>query len=139
LQPAEDGKVILANGEAPKTVELASIHQIMKPKPVITDLIWKGSVDAALDFQRAQNNTDDYNIAFKTSARNGYWRQNANGELGKPLSGVADYSLDTEIGLRYKVTDWASLNLKAEKNLISGASEGDLNTTRYTAGFGVTW
>jgi len=252
LQPAEDGKVILANGEAPKTVELASIHQIMKPKPVITDLIWKGNVDAALDFQRAQNNTDDYNIAFKTSARNGYWRQNAkgeynretqdnlvstnnwsaeysidrfltekwfwegrvtykrdlvedlarqrvvgtgpgyqfwdnelgafslgslinrtdyqysngltdnfysaavkwdynrfligkkvefftNGELGKPLSGVADYSLDTEIGLRYKVTDWASLNLKAEKNVISGASEGDLNTTRYTAGFGVTW
>lgn len=252
LQPAEDGKVTLANGEAPKTVELASIQQIMKPKPVITDLIWKGSIDAALDFQRAANNTDDYNIAFKTSARHGYWRQNAkgeydrqiqnnvvntnnwsaeysidrflteqwfwqgrltykrdlvedlsrqrvvgtgpgyqfwddelgafslgslinrtdyeysdsrstnfysaaikwdynryligkkvefftNGEVGKPLSGAADFSLDSEVGLRYKVTDWASLNVKAEKNIISGASEGDLNKTRYTAGFGVTW
>ncbi|MEB0038975.1 MULTISPECIES: DUF481 domain-containing protein [unclassified Pseudomonas] len=252
LQPAEEGKVILANGEAPKTVELSSIQQIMKPKPVITDLVWKGNIDAALDFQRAENDTDDYNIAFKTSARHGFWRHNAkgeynretqdnlvstnnwsaeysidrfltdkwfwegrltykrdfvedlarqrvvgtgpgyqfwddelgafslgslinrtdyeyasgqkdnfysaaikwdynrfligkkvefftNGELGKPLSGVADYSLDSEVGLRYKVTEWASLNLKAEKNVISGASEGDLNKTRYTAGFGVTW
>lgn len=252
LQPAEDGKVTLANGEAPKTVELASIQQIMKPKPVLTDLVWKGNVDAALDFQRAETDTDDYNIAFKTSARHGDWRHNGkgeynretqdsvlstdnwsaeysidrfltekwfwdgrftykrdkvedlsrqrtvgtgpgyqfwddelgafslgsllnrtdyeyanggkanfysagmkwdynrfligkrvefftNGEVGKPLSGVADYSLDSEIGLRYKVTEWASLNLKAEKNLISGSSDGDLDKTRYTAGFGVTW
>lgn len=252
LQPAEDGKVTLANGEAPKTVELASIQQIMKPQPVITDLVWKGSVDAALDFQRAEKNTDDYNIAFKTSARHGDWRHNAkgeynretqdglvstdnwsaeysidrfftekwfwdgrvtykrddienlsrqrtvgtgpgyqfwddelgafslgsllnrtdyeyadgkkanfysagmkwdynrfligkkvefftNGELSKSLTGVANYSLDSEIGLRYKVTEWASLNLKAEKNLISGSSDGDLDKTRYTAGFGVTW
>jgi hypothetical protein len=29
--------------------------------------------------------------------------------------GVADYALDAEMGLRYKVTEWASLNLKAEK------------------------
>lgn len=252
LQPAEDGKVILANGEAPRTVDLTSIQQIMKPKPIITDLVWKGNVDAALDFQRAENDTDDYNIAFKTTARHGDWRHNAkgeynretqdeavstnnwsaeysidrfltekwfwegrvtykrdfiedlarqrvvgtgpgyqfwddelgafslgsllnrtdyeysnglkdnfysaavkwdynrlligkkfefftNGELGKPLSGVADYSLDAELGIRYKLTDWASLNMKAEKNVISGADEGALNTTRYTAGFGVTW
>jgi hypothetical protein len=35
LHAAEDGKVILANGEAPKTVELASVQQILKPKPVV--------------------------------------------------------------------------------------------------------
>ncbi|ARD10571.1 MULTISPECIES: DUF481 domain-containing protein [Pseudomonas] len=252
LQAADDGKVVLANGDAPKTVELASIHQIIKPKPVITDLVWKGNIDAALDFQQAENDTNDYNIAFKTSARHGQWRHNAkgdynrettddvvgtdnwsaeysldrfltekffwdarvtykrdkiedlsrqrvvgtgpgyqlwddelgafkvgallnrtdfefsngqkenfysvagtwdynryligkkfeffsNGELGKPLSGVADYSMDVEAGLRYKVTDWASLNLKAEKNIISGSDNGDVDKTRYTAGFGVSW
>jgi len=253
LQSADDGKVTMVNGEAPKTVELASIQQMMKPKPVITDLVWKGNIDAALDFQRADKDTDDYNIAFKTTARHGQWRHNAkgeynretqddvlatdnwaaeysidrfltekwfwdaritykrddiedlsrqrtvgtgpgyqfwddelgafslgtlinrtdyqysngekdnfysaalkwdynrfligkkvefftDGEVGKPLSGVADYSLDGEIGLRYKVTEWASLNLKAEKNIISGVNnDGDLNKTRYTAGFGVTW
>ena len=49
LKAAEDGKVILANGEAPKTVELASIQQIVKPKPLIEDFVWKGNVDVALD------------------------------------------------------------------------------------------
>ncbi|WP_163014455.1 DUF481 domain-containing protein, partial [Pseudomonas viridiflava] len=44
-----------------------------------------------------------------------------------------------EVGLRYKVTDWASLDLKAEKDIISGSNDGDVDKTRYTAGFGVTW
>ncbi|MFJ4142214.1 DUF481 domain-containing protein [Pseudomonas sp. NPDC089734] len=252
LKAADDGKVVLVNGEAPKTVELASIQQIVKPKPVITDMVWKGNIDAALDFQKAENDTDDYNVAFKTSARHGQWRHNAKGdynrettddavgtdnwsaeysldrfltdklfwdaritykrdkiedlsrqrtigtgpgyqlwddelgafkvggllnrtdfefsngqkenfysvagtwdynrylvgkkfeffstgEVARPLSGVADYSLDVEAGLRYKVTDWASLNLKAEKNIISGSDNGDVDKTRYTAGFGVSW
>ena len=254
LKAAEDGKVILANGEAPKTVELASIQQIVKPKPLIEDFVWKGNVDVALDYKRADKDTDDYDIDLKTTARHGAWRHNAeasynreaqnntvttnnwnaeyaldhfidehwywqgrlsytrdriedisrqrtvgtgpgyqfwddelgafslgsllnrtdyeysdggksnfyslamkwdynrylvgktvsiftNGELGKPLGGDSDYSLDAEIGLRYKVTEWASLNLKAEKDLIGSSSGKDnaLNKTRYTAGFGVMW
>jgi hypothetical protein len=252
LHPAEDGKVILANGESPKTVELASIQQIIKPKPVIEDLVWKGNVDVALDYKRAEKDTDDYDIDFKTTARHGKWRHIAegeynrefqndvvttdnwsaeyaldrfitdqwfwqgrltykhdrvedlrrqrtvgtgpgyqfwddelgafslgsllnrtdyeyqdggkdnfyslamkwdynryligktvefftNGEVGKPLAVPADYALDAEMGLRYKVTEWASLNLKAERDIISGGSDSDLSKTRYTAGFGVTW
>jgi hypothetical protein len=252
LTAAEDGKVTLANGEAPKTVELASIQQILKPKPVVEDLVWKGNVDLALDYQRAEKDTDDYDVGFKTTARHGRWRHTAegeynrevqddetttdnwraeyaldrfltdkwfwqgrlnykrdhieelarqrvvgtgpgyqfwddelgafslgsllnrtdyeyrdgskdnfysiamkwdynryligkkvefftNGEVGKPLSGVADYALDAEMGLRYKVTEWASLNLKAERDIISGTNDADLNKTRYTAGFGVAW
>jgi hypothetical protein len=252
LKAAEDGKVTLQNGEAPKTVDLASIQQIIKPKPVVEDLVVKGNVDLALDFKRAETDTDDYNIAFKTTARHGKWRHTAsgeynretqeevtttdnwsaeyaldrfitdqwfwqgrldykrdhiedlqrqrtvgtgpgyqfwddelgafslgglvnrtdyqfsdgskqnfyslamkwdynryligktvelfsNGEVGRPIGNAADYSLDAEVGLRYKVTEWASLNLKAEKDLISGTDGGDLDTTRYTAGFGVTW
>ncbi|MFJ3369245.1 DUF481 domain-containing protein [Pseudomonas sp. NPDC086251] len=252
LHAADDGKVTLANGEAPKTVELASIQQILKPKPVVEDLVWKGNIDAALDYQRAEKDTDDYDIDFKTTARHGRWRHIAegeynrefqddvvttdnwraeysldrfltekwfwqgrvvykrdkvedlsrqrtvgtgpgyqfwdnelgafslgslinrtdyefsdgskenfysvamkwdynryligkkvefftNGEVGKPLSGVADYALDAEAGLRYKVTEWASLNLKAERDIISGTDDADLDKTRYTAGFGVAW
>ncbi|MEO4015936.1 MULTISPECIES: DUF481 domain-containing protein [Pseudomonas] len=252
LHAAEDGKVTLANGDGPKTVELASIQQILKPKPVVEDLVWKGNVDAALDYQRAEKDTDDYDIDFKTSARHGRWRHTAegeynrefqddvvttdnwrgeysldrfltekwfwqgravykrdkveelsrqrtvgtgpgyqfwdnelgafslgslvnrtdyefadggkenfysvamkwdynryligkkvefftNGEVGKPLSDVAEYALDAEMGLRYKVTEWASLNLKAERDIISGTDDADLDKTRYTAGFGVAW
>lgn len=251
LQAAEPGKVTLANGAAPKTVELASIKQIMKPKPIVEDFLWKGNVDVAMDYKRAERDTDDYDIDLKTQARHGKWRHNAevdynrelkddvvstdnwgteyaldrfldekwfwqgrleykrdkiedlarqrtvgtgpgyqfwddelgafslagllnrsdyefadgekenfyavsmkwdynrylvgktvelfsNGEIGKPLEGAADYALDAEVGLRYKVTDWASLNMKASKDQVSG-SDGDKDETRYTLGFGVGW
>ncbi|AEF23504.1 MULTISPECIES: DUF481 domain-containing protein [Pseudomonas] len=251
LQAAEPGKVTLANGAAPKTVELASIKQIMKPKPLVEDFLWKGNVDVAMDYKRAERDTDDYDVDLKTQARHGKWRHNAqvdynrelkddvvstdnwsteyaldrfldekwfwqgrleykrdkiedlarqrtvgtgpgyqfwdnelgafslaglinrsdyefangekenfyaismkwdynrylvgktielfsNGEIGKPLEGAADYALDAEVGLRYKVTDWASLNMKASKDQVSG-SEGDKDETRYTLGFGVGW
>ena len=251
LLAAEQGKVTLANGEGPRTIELASIERIMKPKPLIEDLTWKGNIDAALDYKRAETDTDDYDIDLKTQARHGLWRHNAeagydreyqdgvvatdnwgaeyaldrfldehwfwqgrleykrdqvedlarqrtlgtgpgyqfwdnelgafsvagllnrtdylyangekdnfyavsakwdynrylvgksvelfsNGEVGKPLANVADYTLDAAVGLRYKVTDWASLNMKAEKDLVSGA-EGELDETHYSLGFGVGW
>ena len=251
LRPAESGKVILANGEAPRAIELASIQQIMKPKPLVEDFTWKGNIDAALDYKRAEHDTDDYDVDIKTKARHGLWRHNAeagydreyqdgvvatdnwnaeyaldrfldehwfwqgraeyqhdqiedlrrqrtvgtgpgyqfwdnelgafsvagllnrtdyqfangdkenfyavsmkwdynrylvgksfelfsSGEVGKPLANVADYTLEAELGLRYKVTDWASLHMKAEKDLVSG-SEGDLDETHYSLGFGVGW
>lgn len=251
LLAAESGKVTLANGDAPKTVELAQIEQIMKPKPLVEDFVWKGNIDLAMDYKRAERDTDDYDVDIDTKARHGQWRHNAqfeynrelkddvvstnnwsteyaldrflteklfwqgrleykrdrveelerqrtvgtgpgyqfwddelgafsvatlanrsdysfsngeqnrfyelsvkwdynrylvgktielfsSGEVGRPLSGAADFSLDAEVGLRYKVTDWASLNMKAEKDMVSGA-EGDLDETRYTLGFGVGW
>lgn len=251
LQAAEPGKVVLANGEAPRTIELASIEQILKPKPLVEDLTWKGNLDAALDYKRAETDTDDYEVDLKTQARHGRWRHNAEaeynreyqdgvvatdnwaaeyaldrfldehwfwqgrleykhdqieelerqrtvgtgpgyqfwdnelgafsvagllnrtdyqyasgekdnfyalsvkwdynryligksmelfstGEVGKPLANVADYTLDADVGLRYKVNSWASLHMKAEKDLVSG-SEGEMDETRYSLGFGVGW
>src|SRR5690606_17493657 len=83
-----------------------------------------------------------YSLAMKWDYNRYLWGKSveliSNGEIGRALSGVADYSLDAELGLRYKVTDWASLNMKAEKDLVSGA-EGDLDETRYTIGFGIGW
>ncbi|CAE6899482.1 MULTISPECIES: DUF481 domain-containing protein [Pseudomonas] len=251
LRRGPSGKVILVNGEAPRAIELASIQQIMKPKPVIEDFTWRGNIDAGLDYERSESDTDDYDIDLKTKARHGNWRHNAtagyhreltndlvttdnwdgeyaldrfidehwfwqgrleykrdkveelerqrnygtgpgyqfwddelgafsvagllsrtaydytngehdnfyalsakwdynryllgkaiefftNGEIGKPLGNVGDFSLDAEIGLRYKVTDWASLNLKAERELVNG-NEGEIDDSRYTLGFGVGW
>ncbi|MCU1717596.1 DUF481 domain-containing protein [Pseudomonas sp. 5P_3.1_Bac2] len=251
LQPAEEGKVTLINGEAPRTIELASVEQILKPKPLIEDLSWKGNIDAAMDYKRAEKDTDDYDIVLKTQARHGLWRHNgkaeynrelsnevvttndwsveyaldrfidenwfwqgrleykrdriedlrrqrsigsgpgyqfwdnelgafsvatlinrsdyqykggsedsfygislkwdynrylwgktvelfSDGEVGKPLSGVADYALDATLGLRYKLTDWASLNMKAQKDLVEGA-EGGVDETRYSFGLGIGW
>jgi len=102
LKAAEPGKVTLANGEAPKTVELASIEQIMKPKPLVEDFVWKGNVDVALDYKRAENDTDDYDVGFKTTARHGRWRHNAEGEYNRETKDdvtttdnwSAEYALD---------------------------------------------
>lgn len=251
LRPAEPGKVTLVNGDEPKTIELASIEQMLKPKPLVEDLVWKGNIDAALDYKRAERDTDDYDVSVKTKARHGLWRHNAeadynrefqddvvttdnwgveyaldrfitehwfwqgrleykrdliedvrrqrtvgtgpgyqfwdnelgafsvagllnrtdyeydtgerdnfyamsmkwdynryligksvelfsDGEVGKPLNNVAEYTFDAALGLRYKVTDWASLNMKAEKDLVSG-SQGELDETRYSLGFGIGW
>lgn len=64
----------------------------------------------------------------------------ASGELARPLSDVADYAFDSEVGVRYRVTEWASLNLKYEHEVIAGAPDGnDLDSARYTAGLGVNW
>jgi hypothetical protein len=251
LQAAGPGQVTLVNGDAPKTVALTSIKQILKPKPLVEDLVLSGNLDAALDYKRAERDTDNYDIDLEAEARHGRWRHNgeagynrefqdavvttdnwnaeyaldrffteqwfwqgrfeykrdkiedlrrqrtlgtgpgyqfwdnelggfsvtgllnrsdyqyangerdsfyalsakwdynrylvgksvelfSTGEVGKPLANVAEYALDAEVGLRYKVTDWASLNMKAEKELVSG-SEGDMDETHYSLGFGVGW
>ena len=64
----------------------------------------------------------------------------ASGELARPLTDVADYAYDSELGLRYKVTEWASLNLKYEHEVVTGTPDGnDLDSARYTAGLGLNW
>jgi hypothetical protein len=251
LQAAEPGRVTLVNGDVPKTIELTSITQILKPKPLVEDLVLSGNIDAALDYKRAERDTDNYDVDLQAEARHGLWRHNAvagynrefqndavttdnwnaeyaldrfltekwfwqgrfeykrdkiedlsrqrtvgtgpgyqfwdnelggfsvtglinrtdyqyatgerdnfyalsakwdynryllgksvelfsAGEVGKPLASVAEYAFDAQVGLRYKVTDWASLNMKAEKEVVSG-SEGDLDETHYSLGFGVGW
>src|SRR5690606_30001421 len=45
LKPAGQGQVELVNGDTPKVVELASISQMLPPKPLVQDLTWSGSLD----------------------------------------------------------------------------------------------
>ncbi len=102
LKAAEDGKVTLVNGEAPKTIELASIEQLIKPKPLVEDLVWKGNIDLGLDYKRADKDTDDYDVDFKTTARHGAWRHNAEGGYNREMQDDvtttnnwnAEYALD---------------------------------------------
>ncbi|TWI55024.1 putative salt-induced outer membrane protein YdiY [Pseudomonas duriflava] len=252
LKPGDDGYVVMQTQEGARTLALASITQIVSPKPFLRDLSWKGNVDVGLDYINASSaDTEDYNIDFKTQARHGLWRHNATGsynryesddsvsthnysleyaldrffneklfwqgrleytrdwveelssqrvigtgpgyqfwdnelgafsmtglinqnrfeftdggsaeflsanlkwdysrnlygqtvqffttgEIGRPFDGIADLTFDGEVGVRYKITNWASLNLKASQAYIGGAP-GDANKTEYTAGFGITW
>jgi hypothetical protein len=64
----------------------------------------------------------------------------ASGELARPLNAIADYAFDSEIGMRYRLAEWASLNVKYEHEVVSGAPDGNnLDSARYTAGIGMNW
>lgn len=251
LHAGEEGQVVISNGNGDKSIPLQDIVQIQKPKLFLEDFLWKGNIDLAVDYKRAENDKDDYDIKIDTSARHGRWRHNTlaeynrevkdgsvtthdwngeyaldyfftnkwfwqgrfeykrdyveelerqrtigagpgyqfwdnelgsfslaglinrgdyrytggerdrfyapslkwaynrylvgktiefftNGELSKPLSNAADYSLDSEVGLRYRVTEWASFNMKAQKDRVQG-NHGNLDDTRYSLGFGIGW
>ncbi|MBT0881719.1 hypothetical protein, partial [Campylobacter sp. 2018MI27] len=74
LKPADQGQVIVETAEqGEQTVPLASISQIVPPKPLLHDFTWKGNIDAALNYKRADKDTDDYDIVFKPQARHGMW------------------------------------------------------------------
>lgn len=61
-----------------------------------------------------------------------------NGEVGTPFVSDIDYVIDTEAGIRYKLSSWASLTLKAEWDKVA-SEHGDTNERRYLIGFGVGW
>lgn len=251
LRPAGEGKVELVNGEAPKVVELASISQMLPPKPLVQDLTWTGNIDFSADYKRAENQTNDYAIDVDTKARHGAWRHGvvvqydqetkddekktdrselnydldrfltekffwqgqlkytrdrieeleiqrtigtgpgyqfwddelgafsvaglfnrndytfvngedesfnsasfewdykryligknfelfSKGEVGAPFTDAIEYEFDTEAGVRYKLSSWAALSLKAEWDKVA-SENGDTNERRYMLGFGVGW
>lgn len=62
----------------------------------------------------------------------------ARGEVSRPIGDAADFALNSELGLRYNVTSWASLYVKFARNQVSGSRES-LNENRVTTGLGVKW
>lgn len=60
-----------------------------------------------------------------------------NGEIGVPLSSAVSEKLDAQAGLRFRLTSWASFNIRAEWDRVVG--DGSINQRRYTLGLGVAW
>ncbi|MGI3129898.1 DUF481 domain-containing protein [Halopseudomonas pachastrellae] len=62
-----------------------------------------------------------------------------NAEVQLPADPAVRYQLDTELGLRYRLTSWASLSLKGELDYLNTTDETGYRDTRYTLGVGVGW
>lgn len=253
IKPAKEGKLRLVNGNTPEEIALNDIKQIIKPKPVVEDLIWSGKINLSLDNKRSDKDTNDFDIDFQTKLLHDKWRHTISGEynrkstdgnvstnnyelnytldhfitkqwfwqtnsnfkldhiedlrkqytlgtgpgyqfwddslgsfslaslvnmsryeyrdksntnfgaygirwsydrfwLGKNIELFSDgdlfrplrlevghYTLDTNIGIRYKLTDWASLNFRINRNIVDAESDANINETRYIFGFGVNW
>lgn len=80
LKPAGEGQVELVNGEVPNVVALASIDQVLPPKPLLQDMLWTGRVDFSADYKSAENDVQDYDIDLATQARHGAWRHSFGAE-----------------------------------------------------------
>ncbi|MCE7524374.1 DUF481 domain-containing protein [Alloalcanivorax xenomutans] len=246
----QPGRIVVSNGEK-TTVELASVTRMLRPKPFLQDLEWTGDLEFDINYERAERDTDDFDLALNNQARHGPWRHNlqadynrkfrddvrieqdwsakyaldrfvtesrfwqtryeyqrdwfenvrrrrslgagpgyqfwdnelgafslawllsynqfsyaersdkafyalgmqwdynrylvgktfelfSRGSVGKALSGVEGYSVDAEFGVRYRLTDWASLSMKVETDLVKDFSE-DLDETDYSLGLGIGW
>ena len=78
----EEGRITLVNGETqPLEVELASLRQIMEPKPVVEDWIWDGRATLSLELDNTESKRRDLDIDVSTEARHGDWRHALSSEF----------------------------------------------------------
>lgn len=62
----------------------------------------------------------------------------SHGEVGHSLDEDGIFTLDAEVGVRYALTSWSTLNIGYGRNLVSGTRD-TLNERRFTTGLGVKW
>lgn len=80
LQAAGTGMVRVVNGQS-QTVPLAEIKQLVPPRPLIKDFVWEGNLDAKLELERNQDDTDEYRLKGDSRISHGAWRHVFKGEL----------------------------------------------------------
>lgn len=62
-----------------------------------------------------------------------------NAETQLPDDPSVRYLLDAELGLRYRLTSWASLSIKGEWDYLNTTDDTGYHDTTYTLGLGVGW
>ncbi|MGB4074323.1 DUF481 domain-containing protein [Pseudomonas sp.] len=80
LDAAGKGMVRVLNATT-QTVPLASITRLVPPRPLFKDRIWEGNLDAKLDMERNEDETDEWKIKGNTRIEHGRWRHVLTGEL----------------------------------------------------------
>ncbi|MDH4555240.1 DUF481 domain-containing protein [Pseudomonas sp. BN417] len=82
LKAAGKGMVRLGDGEG-ETVPLASIQQLVPPRPLLKDRIWEGNLDAKLDMERNEDRQDEWKLKGDTRVEHGRWRHVLSGQFEK--------------------------------------------------------
>ncbi len=80
LQAAGAGKVRLL-GKEDALVSLASVERLVPPRVLIKDRVWEGNLDAKLDMERNEDDTDEWKLKGNTRLEHGRWRHVLSGEL----------------------------------------------------------
>lgn len=80
LEAAGKGMVRVVNGHS-ETVQLASINRLVPPRTLLRDRVWEGNLDAKLDMERDEDQTDEWKIKGDSRIEHGRWRHVLRGEL----------------------------------------------------------
>ncbi|RLM18919.1 peptide chain release factor RF-3 [Brenneria alni] len=67
---------ISSDATGPQTLQLSEITTMVAQKPLVTDLSWKGNIDAGMSHKKSSTETDNYDATLSTQARHGTWRHN---------------------------------------------------------------
>ena len=80
LEAAGTGMVRVVNGKE-LVMPLADVQQLIPPREVIADRVWEGNLDAKLDLERNEDDTDELKLKGDTRMSHGLWRHVASGQL----------------------------------------------------------
>ena len=78
LAAAGQGMVRLENHQS-KTLPLASITQMVPPRPFVEDLVWEGNLDAKVNIERDEDRIDDWRLKLDTTLSHDRWRYSLDG------------------------------------------------------------
>ncbi|MBU0901317.1 DUF481 domain-containing protein [Pseudomonas spirodelae] len=88
LEAAGKGMVRVVS-ERTQAVPLASITRLIPPRPVLQDRLWEGNLDAKLDMERDDNDTDEWKFKGNTRMEHGRWRHVLSGDLERKVKNEA--------------------------------------------------
>lgn len=88
LEAAGKGMVRVVS-ERTQAVPLASITRLIPPRPVLQDRLWEGNLDAKLDMERDDNDTDEWKFKGNTRMEHGRWRHLLSGDLERKVKNGA--------------------------------------------------
>lgn len=80
LEAAQPGQVQVLNGQK-QIVALSDISQLVPPRPLISDFVWEGNLDAKLDLERNESETNEFKLKGDSRISHGHWRHVASGQL----------------------------------------------------------
>lgn len=83
VRRAEPGGMVVAAERTQRPVALAEVEQLMKPRPLVRDAIWTGTLDLGVDVKTASTRTEDYAADLDTEARHGRWRHKLAGSYDR--------------------------------------------------------
>lgn len=106
LDAAGKGMVRIVNS-ATTTVPLASVTRLVPPHQVLADLVWEGNLDAKLDLERNEDNSDEFRFKGDTRVEHGRWRHVMNGEFERETKNahVTDDNWNVEYDIDRFITD----------------------------------